>query len=125
MTLEQRVQFLLRAPWTVVADPAAEQGKTVLRVQELPEFLVVGSTGDDLVNEFWLALGSLLESYLEDGQDPPLPAGFRLPWARSSGVYNVISVGAASQAQSVGTAGANVNPVWRNDSGRHLVSAGS
>ena len=121
MTIKQCLEVLLRAPWTVESAPAEQPGHIVVRIRELPPFLVVGEPNDELDAECWLALESLLESYLEDGQDPPLPAGYRPPWARTSGSFqHQVIAGEVSAAQSVGDASTGES-VRLHGSGKELV----
>ena len=103
MKSEAKVQSLLRAPWTVQATAAEEDpSHVVLRIRELPEFVVVGPRDEALIGEFWTALESLLQAYVEEGQDPPLPEGYRELWARLSGSVTV--VGDVATAKSSGAA---------------------
>jgi hypothetical protein len=126
MTTEQRLKVLLQAPWTVQVAPAKEQGNIVLRIKELPEFLVVGPRTDNLDAEFWTALESLLEDYLADGEEPPLPAGFQPHWTRASAGYPrqvLTGAGTVSQSHSGGNEGAKGEQVEIVQPGRRLAVA--
>ena len=82
-TTEEKLRALLGLPWTIQAADADEPGERVLRVEELPGFLVVG-TPQELDAEFWSALREFLGSFLEYGDPIPLPAGVAaLPWERA------------------------------------------
>jgi hypothetical protein len=106
MTGEQMVHCLLRAPWTVTAEPAEEGEAIVLRILELPAFIVVGRP-PEVEKEFWLALESLLDSYAEAGEEPPIPESFRSHFEakkRSSGMHAGIFVqGSAAVSRSQGS----------------------
>lgn len=64
----------LRMPWTIVRSTHDDDGDyAALHVQELPGFVVAARTDDELERLFWDALPAFLESYLQDGEEPPLP----------------------------------------------------
>lgn len=96
-TESDKLQYLLRLPWTIVPDRDASG--LVLRVKELPAALAAGSDIDDLGSSFWESLTETLRAYLHFGDPIPLPPGVRsLPWnapsqpplIRSQGVYQVV-----------------------------------
>lgn len=66
-----QIERLLEQPWTVVADTS--DGEVILTVEEIPEFFSAGCTADEAEANFWEALESHLQSYLELGEDPPVP----------------------------------------------------
>jgi predicted RNase H-like HicB family nuclease len=45
-----------------------------LTVRELPDFFVAGHTRDEVLTEARPALAAFLQSYVENGESPPLPA---------------------------------------------------
>lgn len=64
----------LRMPWTIERSVHDDDGEYIaLRVRELPGFVVAGQTDAEVEQMFWDALPAFLESYLEDGEAPPLP----------------------------------------------------
>jgi hypothetical protein len=64
----------LRMPWTIVRSVHDDDGEYIaLHVQELPGFVVAARTDDELERRFWDAFPEFLESYLVDGDEPPLP----------------------------------------------------
>ncbi len=70
------VKQLLRMPWTfqgptrVDVDPPHYE----LRVVELPDFFLAGETHEEVLNDLRPALETFLASYVEHGEDPPIPA---------------------------------------------------
>lgn len=65
-------------PWHVRREQHSDDGwYASLRIDELPGFVVAARTDDELDGMFWPALRSYLLSYLDDGEEPPLPAGVR------------------------------------------------
>jgi len=80
-TTEQRIEALLRLPWTIQVD-ASPEGDQLLRVAELPS--VVGSGADEQQREadLWVSLRASMEAYLHFGDPIPLPPGSALPWER-------------------------------------------
>jgi predicted RNase H-like HicB family nuclease len=79
--------FYVRLPWTLVPSARDDDGTyLVLEVRELPGFIVTGKDEEEIAAEFWPALEAFIESYLEDGEHPPLPEGteqFVEIWERS------------------------------------------
>jgi predicted RNase H-like HicB family nuclease len=70
MTLDDYV----RLPWSVTRSVHDDDGKYVaLHVDELPGFVVAARDEDELERMFWEALPAFLESYLSEGETPPLP----------------------------------------------------
>ncbi len=65
----------LSLPWTIHGpvlirdDQANEWWK--IRVRELPGFLVAGNSRDEAIREYRSALVAFLESYTENGEEPP------------------------------------------------------
>jgi hypothetical protein len=79
-TAEQKVDSLMRLPWTLVAEQADDAGEYMIRVKELPGLLVIG-TKQEINDEFWDALRATLESYLEFEDRYELPPGVKcVPW---------------------------------------------
>lgn len=72
-----KIGALMRASWTV-RGPVRVLGPDggehwELRVDELPDFLVAAATREEALNEYLPALQAFLESYLDAGEQPPLP----------------------------------------------------
>lgn len=64
----------LRMPWTVSRSVHDDDGQYVaLHIDELPGFVVAARDEDELERLFWQALPPFLESYLSEGETPPLP----------------------------------------------------
>jgi predicted RNase H-like HicB family nuclease len=70
-----RLDNLLALPWTIQRhDETYEAERSIeLSVKELPGFTVCGDSEDEAEAAFWPALRVFLESYMEDGETPPLP----------------------------------------------------
>jgi hypothetical protein len=51
-----------------------------IRVKELPEFFVAGATADEVIAGSLPALRSFLQSFIDHGEQPPLPAGRLRRW---------------------------------------------
>ena len=77
----KNLEFYLAQPWTIErADENYDVPNVELRVRELQGFLVVGESDEEVEAAFWPALELFLESYLQDGEEPPIPASpSRLP----------------------------------------------
>lgn len=71
--------YYLSLPWTIERreERDSEGVYPVLTVAELPGFLVAARTDDELDEMFWPALETFLKSYIEDGEEPPIPARAR------------------------------------------------
>lgn len=68
----------LSMPWHVRRKEHDDDGwYASLEIDELPGFVVAARTDDELDRMFWAALQSYLKSYLDDGEEPPLPAVVR------------------------------------------------
>lgn len=79
-TNEQKIELLLRLPWTIVPE-AEEDGSTTLGVKELPAVIATGDSPAELEKDFWAAMRSVLGAYLDEGETPPLPTRVTvLPW---------------------------------------------
>ena len=79
-TTEQKIKSLMRLPWTVLSEPAEDQGEFVVRVKEMDGLVVIGSQSEIEV-EFWDALRTSIEARLEFEDSFELPPGVAcLPW---------------------------------------------
>lgn len=78
-TLEQKLTYLLKLPWTIVPD-ATPEGDLLVRVRELPAVVGCGTTPKALEADFWDAMETALRSYLHFGDRLPLPPKQVLPW---------------------------------------------
>lgn len=66
---------LMRMPWTFSRRECRE-GEAIhfeLRIAELPDFFLAGTTRQELLDELRPALSTFLDSYLSQGEDPPTP----------------------------------------------------
>jgi predicted RNase H-like HicB family nuclease len=79
-TPEQKLDALMKLPWTVVSGRNEEDGYYVARVAELEGVLATGATLKELGRDLWESLRSGLACRLEFDDDIPLPAGIRAPW---------------------------------------------
>jgi hypothetical protein len=82
-TEKQKLEALLRLPWTLVPELTPE-GESALRVKELPPAVGYGVTAEEIMADFWGSLTATLECYLQFGDPIPLPPGvLSLPWETS------------------------------------------
>lgn len=69
---------MARLPWTfkgpVFMQPRLDETFFELRITELPDFFLAGVSVEAVLNELPAALEAFLQSYLDAGEDPPLPA---------------------------------------------------
>lgn len=64
----------LRMPWTIERSLHHDDGEYIaLHVRELPGFVAAGRTNEEVEQAFWDALPAFLDSYIADGEQPPLP----------------------------------------------------
>ena len=68
------LRYYLALPWSIRRSERNDDGNyTVLTVKELPGFVVAG-TIDEVEAEFWPAMEEFLRSYVEAGEEPPVPS---------------------------------------------------
>lgn len=79
MNETQKLEYLLRLPWTFVREVSPE-GDKLLRVSQIPSAVGTGDTDIELETDAWASLKASLESYIHFGDPIPLPAGVVLPW---------------------------------------------
>jgi predicted RNase H-like HicB family nuclease len=82
-TDERRLAFLLRLPWTLVAETTPE-GDSLIRVAELPSAVGTGATQQEIERDLWDALTAALRAYLHFGDPIPVPVGRKLPWVEAA-----------------------------------------
>lgn len=71
------LEYYLALPWTIrMGKEEYEDGvrEWVLEIEELPGFTLVADTQAELFLRYRPALELFLESYLMDGEEPPIPA---------------------------------------------------
>jgi len=72
----QTIDELVRLPWTWQGPTLRKEDDAEyweLRIAELRDFFVAGETRDEVVWEALPALRGFLDSYLSNGELPPLP----------------------------------------------------
>lgn len=75
----RQIERYLQLPWTIELERHTDDGDYIaLRVAELPGFIVADRTVEGAEHVFWPALRDFLNSYLEAGETPPTPEGFRI-----------------------------------------------
>lgn len=79
-TTEQKIDSLLRLPWSIRSEVTAE-GDRLLRVVEIPSAVGSGQSDDEAVADLWESLRASLAAYLHFEDKIPLPEGSPLPWA--------------------------------------------
>ena len=71
------VEFYLNAPWTVKTEKRTDDGHYVaVTIEELPGFVVAAKSQGEIEQVFWPTLTDFLQSYLDDGEEVPLPEGY-------------------------------------------------
>lgn len=69
----------LSLPWTIIRGEEEDDGRyLVLRIAELPGFVVAARTEAELFASYRPALEAFLASYLDEGEEPPVPASPQL-----------------------------------------------
>lgn len=73
------IDYYLSLPWTITSETRMDDGRyMVLRVSELPGFVVASPKATELDTLFWDMLEEFIRSYLEDDREPPIPIGLDL-----------------------------------------------
>lgn len=66
--------YYVALPWTVRRAECDDDGDYIaLTIDELPGFVAAGRTSEEAEAAFWDALRAFLASYLDAGEQPPLP----------------------------------------------------
>ena len=69
-----RLAHYISLPWTVRRAEHDDDGRYIaLTVDELPGFVAAGRTEEEAEAAFWDAFPAFLRSYLDAGEQPPLP----------------------------------------------------
>ena len=80
MTLGDMLHF----PWSwegpIEAQEPGEDPHFEIRVKELPDFFVAGKTREEALANCLPALRAFLQSYIDAGEEPPLPAKREVSW---------------------------------------------
>lgn len=72
----RKLQDYMELPWSIEIETREDDGTYyVARVQELPGLVATGETDEELDAALWEALADHVRSYMEDGEEPPLPEG--------------------------------------------------
>lgn len=80
-TTEQKLDALMRLPWTIVPETDSADGSLVAQVREVPDAIATGQSKRELARELWESLRASLEIRLLHGDEIPMPAGRTvLPW---------------------------------------------
>ena len=80
-TPDQKLDYLLRLPWTIEPSLGEDGTYRVLRVRELPSVIATGTKDEELERDFWESLRASLEAYLHFGDPIPKPPPVQqLPW---------------------------------------------
>lgn len=100
------IRYYLALPWHIQRSEHHDDGDYVaLTVEELPGFLVASEDRDELEEMFWPALEGFLRSYIDDGEEPPLPAGARERDARIALTRAIPRLRLSPQYQNAGAEG--------------------
>ena len=104
-TIDNKVEALIRLPWSVRIERDDPDGAYVAVCSELPSVVASGASERELDADFFESLRETLRCYLEAGDEPPLPNCAKLPWLdRPRGVF-VIVQGARAEESVVATSG--------------------
>ena len=72
----REVDYYLALPWTVRVEHRTDDGEYLaLFVDELEGFVVTGRTPEEVNEGYWDGLEFFLQSFLDDGNEIPLPEG--------------------------------------------------
>ena len=83
-TAKQKLDALMRVPWSVFEERNDEQGYLVAQVRELPDAIATGADERTLARDIYAAVRASLACRLEFGDDIPLPPGYLLPWSNGA-----------------------------------------
>lgn len=83
-TTKQRLEALMRLPWTILTEKSEFGDYSVWRIAEMPDAIVTGTEERELARETYLALKASLACRLEFGDEITLPPGTQLPWANGA-----------------------------------------
>ena len=79
------LEFFLSLPWTIKREEHDDDGRYIaLTIEELPGFVLASESEEELEAMFWPALRAFLQSYIQHGEQPPVPALARKRMAASS-----------------------------------------
>lgn len=70
------LEYYVSLPWTIRRSVDEREGcrtELILEIEELPGFVLAEHTEAELLAHYRPALECFLESYLEDGEVPPVP----------------------------------------------------
>jgi len=101
-TIEQKLESLLRLPWTIVSEVSPE-GDRLLRVGEIPSAVGTGVEDLEMESDLWESLRASLASYLHFDDPIPLPEGEVLPWSTDSrrGVEPLVAMSVRQRLNSI------------------------
>ncbi len=69
------IRYYLTLPWHIQRTEHDDDGEYVaLTIKELPGFVVASASIPELEAMFWPALEGFVQTYLDEGTEPPLPA---------------------------------------------------
>jgi hypothetical protein len=80
-TIEQKLQALMRLPWSICVERDSVDGLLVAQVEEVPDAIATGATDAELARDLWHSLYDSLSVRLEHNDPLELPAGETLPWS--------------------------------------------
>lgn len=83
-TNEQRLDALMRLPWTITISPSEFGAYLTAVVAELPDAIATGDSERMLAKDVYGAIRASLAARLEFGDDIPAPSGSDLPWANDA-----------------------------------------
>jgi len=106
------VAYFLTLPWTMRAGEREDDGRYYyMTIDELPGFVVSADSLEELDSEFWDALEGYLNSYLEHGEEPPVPERHRMQAAVARQARKELSSPQVQKKSEATSAGFNLESV--------------
>jgi hypothetical protein len=73
------LRYYLSLPWSIQRTELHDDGDYVtLRIGELPGFMIASANEQELNAIFWIELEAFLRTFLDSGEEPPVPDRVKL-----------------------------------------------
>ncbi len=79
-TAEQKIDALMRLPWSVSTQKSAYGSYLTARIAEVSDAIATAADERSLARELFASLRASLSCRIDYGDEIPLPEGFQLPW---------------------------------------------
>ena len=74
------IECYMALPWTIEVERRNDDGEYFAAyITELEGFVATGRTAEELDEDLWTGLADFLRSFVEHGEDIPVPRGVRRP----------------------------------------------